>query len=697
MTVEKQTKRMTATSDSSFNQNFDRHGSWRREFALRLKLLVEWLKENSLLSVAVEERLIQLESRVRNDKLMVAFVAEYSRGKSELINAMFFADYGRRIMPASAGRTTMCPTEIAYEAGVGTCLRLLPIETRLEGKALGDWRPDVPAWQRFELDASNPEQMAKVLAMVSETVKVDQDRARALGFWHDDEPDDNPLKGQDGKIEIPRWRHALINIAHPLLRQGLVVLDTPGLNALGAEPELTVSLLPQAHAVVFILGADTGVTRSDMAIWRDHLSMEAQHTDSRLVALNKIDMLWDELSTPDQIKAQIERQQADVAQILSISPSKVIPVSAQKGLVAKVNKDDTLLRASCLVDIERALADGVIGQRQQILQAALDAAIDELKGEADRMIHVRLRDVSEQMQELKGLEGKNVAVVKHMRARVEIERTEFEQSDARIQAVKSVHIKLLRDVFRQLSGKTLSFELTDLTTALAKTGLKLGAKKAYSETFGRLRSGLVRSQEGVADIRSMLDASFRQLNAEYGFSLNVPPELDLFRFSKDLDLIERNHNQYMSLGKSLQMVSSDTSTRLVRALKSRLRIVYESALAELELWSKLATSQMESQLAERRQNFTKRLDAMDRVQRAETGLHERLSEVGVQQAAILQQQTKLSELCATLIHRGSSQSGLATPTDDREQADESDELCDVQLDVVIGSTFTSESLPAYLQ
>ena len=58
---------MTVTSDSSFHQNFDRHGSWRREFALRLKLLVEWLKENSLLSVAVEERLIQLESLVRND------------------------------------------------------------------------------------------------------------------------------------------------------------------------------------------------------------------------------------------------------------------------------------------------------------------------------------------------------------------------------------------------------------------------------------------------------------------------------------------------------------------------------------------------------------------------------------------------------------------------------------------------------
>ncbi len=69
------------------------------------------------------------------------------------------------------------------------------------------------------------------------------------------------------------WRHAIINMPHPLLKQGLVILDTPGLNAVGAEPELTVNLIPQAHAVVFILGADTGVTRSDLAIWREHLVM----------------------------------------------------------------------------------------------------------------------------------------------------------------------------------------------------------------------------------------------------------------------------------------------------------------------------------------------------------------------------------------------------------------------------------------
>ena len=283
----------------SFNEQFDQHGVWRRKFALRLKLLAEWMKVHDLLNAAVEERLQRLESQVRSDKVMVAFVAEFSRGKSELINAIFFAGYGRRIMPASAGRTTMCPTELGYDADVPPCLRLLPIETRLQKRALVEWRMVPEKWTCIDLDTNNPAQLAQALEKVAQVRRVTQDEARALGFWHDDCPEDNPPVGRDGLIEVPKWRHALINIAHPLLKQGLVILDTPGLNAIGAEPELTVSLIPQAHAVVFILAADTGVTKSDLSIWREHLITEADGTDARLVVLNKIDTLWDVLSTPE--------------------------------------------------------------------------------------------------------------------------------------------------------------------------------------------------------------------------------------------------------------------------------------------------------------------------------------------------------------------------------------------------------------
>ncbi len=45
---------------TSFNEQFDQHGAWRREFALRLKLLGEWMKDHDLLDAAVEERLRRL-------------------------------------------------------------------------------------------------------------------------------------------------------------------------------------------------------------------------------------------------------------------------------------------------------------------------------------------------------------------------------------------------------------------------------------------------------------------------------------------------------------------------------------------------------------------------------------------------------------------------------------------------------------
>ena len=632
----------------SFNEQFDQHGVWRRGFALRLKLLGDWMKDHDLLNAAVEERLRRLEARVRSDKVMVAFVAELSRGKSELINAIFFAGYGRRIMPASAGRTTMCPTELGYDPDVPPCLRLLPIETRLQTLPLVEWRAVPEKWLRIDLDVKDPAQLAHTLEKVAEVRHVTVDEARALGFWSDENTDDNPLAGADGLIEVPKWRHALINIAHPLLKQGLVILDTPGLNAIGAEPELTVSLIPQAHAVVFILAADTGVTKSDLAIWREHLITGNDETISRLVVLNKIDTLWDALNTPEQVQAQIDRQRTTSAAILGLPESQVIPVSAQKGLVAKIARDNDLLKASCLPALELALAEGVLGQRQKILRAAVAGGIAELRVEAGRAIHIRRRDLAEQMDELRGLRGKNAPVIKHMRSRIEQEQTEFSTSGAKIHAVRSIHLKLLRDVFNLLSTPTLKVELSELTHALKQPGIKLGVKKAYGQTFSRLREGLRKAQFTSAEIHSMLAASFKQLNAEFGFSLQAPKEPELTGFTRDLDLIERSHIQYLGVRNILKLSQPEFSERLVRALSTRLRVVFESALSEVELWNKSAASQLDAQLRERRRHFARRIEAIERIQGASSGLDERIGEIDVLELALNALDAKLTELTSHL-------------------------------------------------
>ena len=634
---------------SSFNEQFEQHAAWRRGFSQKLGRLADWLGSQDLMDASVQERLQHLEGRVRSDKVLVAFVAEFSRGKSELINALFFADYGCRIMPTSAGRTTMCPTELGFDASLAPSLRLLPIKTRLLPQGLMEWRARPSAWTEIALEVGNALQIADALQRVAQVQRVSVDEARALGFWHDDLPADNPLPDNDGMVDVPLWRHALINLPHPLLRQGLVVMDTPGLNAVGAEPELTLSLLPQAHAVVFILGADTGVTRSDLAIWQEHLGGGCADKDARLVVLNKIDTLWDALSSSEQVQTQLNRQRLAVTQMLEVGSEQVLAVSAQKGLVAKISCDDALLDASGLPALEEALSQHIVGRRQLLLQAAVADGITALRSETERVINIRRRDLDDQMLELRSLRGKNASVMDAMRRRIEQEQLEFEESTFKIHALRSVHLKLLRQVLEQLGTKALQDHMSGLTGALKHKGVKLGIRKHYVTVFERLKEALRHAEASAQDIHAMLAGTFRQLNAEFGFSLQVPapPPLDVFQ--QELEGVEANHLQYLGVGNVLRLAQTEFAQRLSRALALRLRTVLDSAADALDLWSKSATAQLDAQLRERQQSFVRRRAAVHRIQEAAGGLVARLEELEENRQMLTDVAQRLTALTGELL------------------------------------------------
>lgn len=156
----------------------------------------------------------------------------------------------------------------------------------------------------------------------------------------------------------------LISFPHPLLQEGLTILDTPGLNALGSEPELTLNMLPNAQAIVFVLSADTGVSKSDMDMWNHHvqaLGSDSEH--GRLVVLNKVDTLWDELKSDTAVSGVIDEQCQVVARQLALEKNNVIPVSAQKGLLARVRKDKVLESRSNIKALEDILGEDILPKK----------------------------------------------------------------------------------------------------------------------------------------------------------------------------------------------------------------------------------------------------------------------------------------------------------------------------------------------
>ncbi len=635
---------MTAT----FAAGLDALSGWRLAVQQHVEALSHGLAEHDLGDTASSARLESLRERLTQEKLVVAFVAEFSRGKSELINAIFFGDTGRRMLPATPGRTTMCPVELAWQAGSAPSLRLLPIASRADGRSLAELRGHDAAWHSLPLHVDRPDALAQTLQEVTRTEWVTRAEARALGFWHDDDTERNPPVDEVGRVEIPAWRHALVNYPHPLLRQGLVVLDTPGLNAIGAEPELTVSLLPSAHATVFVLGADTGVTHSDRTVWNEHLSAPAV---SRFVVLNKIDTLADPLLDARAVQAQIEAQQRATARTLDLPVERVFPVSARQALAARIHADPHGLARSRLPALESALAAELLPQRKELLEAQVREAVREIEsGLARRFGEVR-RALAEQTLELRGLRGQSGPKVRLMLARVEAETAEFESCTRQLGALAAVHRRLLTEALAPIVNDKLRDEVAQMQAEIGAMLLNLGARKSFVALCTRLRRRIRTAQERAGEIHSMLGASYARLNAEFGFALsvNVAPVLD--RFDVELRLIETRYVQYLGLGHALRLSQPRAMEQLRRMLLGKLRLVFESASSEIDLWSRSASAQVESQLRDRRVGYARRRESLERIQGAAGELELRLGQLQTQEAGTAQVQAQLAGLCESLVRQ----------------------------------------------
>lgn len=651
--------------EKRFNEQMQAFGRWKADLTTAIDRYREWLLRNGLEDPEEELRLHELVAAVRSDRLTIAFVAEFARGKTELINAIFFSEYDRRLLPSSAGRTTMCPTELFYDHEHGDAyIRLLPIETRLEERSIAEYKQEPEYWSALPLDLDDAASMAEAFQEVVRVKKVDPETARRLGLYSDQ---DASLHSPDGRppkvVEVPMWRHALISFPHPLLRQGLVILDTPGLNSLGSEPELTINMLPNAQAVVFVLAADTGVTKSDMAMWQAHVKpLTGDRNRAVLVVLNKVDALWDELKPADEVQRAVADQCRRAAQTLSIDATAVLPASAQKGLLAKIRHDPELLARSNIGTIEAVLGQQILPSKQGLLRAHVSAEIGGMVRESFGLVASRLEAASKQLDELKDLSGKNDQVIEHLMTKTREEQVAYHKNVESFQANKRILAEQSALLLERLSLKKLD-ELVahtreEMTGSWTTHGLRLGMK-AFFEGVTVIMGEV---SEFADQLNRLVTTVYRKFHQEHGITELEPVLYDPTPFRKELKQLYDEAEQFRKSPVTTMTEQSFVVKKFFISLVSHARNVFFKAHREAEKWSKAVMTPLVRQIKDHKRQMEKRLDNLRKIHESRDTLAQRIEELEKSVATLSRQYAEI-EAIHRLIARPADNGKAAAPAE----------------------------------
>jgi DNA repair exonuclease SbcCD ATPase subunit len=366
-------------------------------------------------------------------------------------------------------------------------------------------------------------------------------------------------------------------------------------------------------------------------------SNDANH----LAILNKIDGLWDQLKTPEEIEAEVQRQIASVAETLRIDPARVFPVSAQKGLTAKVTHNAALLEQSRLPALEAALVDMLVPAKRDIVRQKTLSVVERVITEVRQTLAARERSLVEQLYELRALQGKNQGSIERMLQRAQAEQNEFEENVRKIFAVRSVLTRLAEEAYGHVRLDALRTCVLATRERLRKARLTPQFTGVTRDYFAQLRDLLRKSSAAMAEIEKMMIGVQRSFAEQVGWSLPPPMRFTLDSYVAEVDQLEdiyRNHFGTITL---LTRDKWSLIERFFDTVVVRSRTIFAAAERDAEAWVRSLLPPLEMQVREQRAQLKKRTESVTRIRDAQGSLDERIGQL---EDALQDAQERLAEL-----------------------------------------------------
>ena len=614
----------TVDFPNRFESEIARYNLWREELSSAVHNYHDWLEHTNQLDVQQSIRFYDLLETLNKGRMLLAFLAEFSRGKSELINALFFSSFRERLLPSDVGRTTMCPTEIFHDPNEEPYLKLLSVETRYRDESISQLKNMPVEWSKIRLNIDDAAQMKNTLSALADTKRVYALDARMMGLIPMFDDSGN-APGEDEIVEVPAWRYAMINYPHPLLTNGLAVLDTPGLNALGLEPELTLSTVPNAHAVLFLLGIDTGVTKSDLEIWERYVKAALP---AKIAVLNKIDLMWDELKTETEINAGVQRMIDTTSKQLNLSADKVFALSAQKALVGRIKGDAEMVKHSGIGELEAHLANKIIPVKRQILAKAVTNEIGAMMIASHRSCAKKLVANQSQLAEMSGLVGKSRDLTMKMWQKVSAERDAYNLALAEYKTQRGAFNHKRNTLLDVFSPTKLDVLCSRSMQAINDSWTTPGLTNGMRELIRQIKSDFAAVSLAGADVLRLMEGVYNTFHVRFQFEKMEMLPLDFEGATNKLQLLVYETEQFCKDPVNMVMTEKRFLVRRFwRMLVDQARKIFNEARTDTERWLAAVPLPLETQIKDHKAQLEARLASLAKINERGSAIQEEVAKL----------------------------------------------------------------------
>jgi len=662
---------MDAAAKTRFEAEIARYNRWREDLTQSVHAYHDWLESNRQLDVQQSIRFYDLLENLNKGRLMLAFLAEFSRGKSELINALFFSSFKERLLPSDVGRTTMCPTEIFHDPSEEPYLKLLSVETRYRDESISQLKNMPVEWSKVRLNVNSAADMKKALKALADVKKVYALEARMLGLA----PmlnEDGEAPGEEELVEVPAWRYAMINYPHPLLSNGLSILDTPGLNALGMEPELTVSTIPAAHAILFLLSIDTGVTKSDLEIWDRYVR---PGLPQKIAVLNKVDLMWDELKSDEEIERAISRMVETTANHLHLPRERIFAISAQKGLLGRIRDDRALIQRSGIERLEAFLAEEVVPMKRQILCKAVVGEIGGMMNSSRASVAKKQQANQAQIAELNGLVGKSREVVTRLWAKITEEKNAYNAALAEYKVNSAAFNHKRSALMEFLNTQRLDQMLAANAKAIEDSWTTVTLQRSMNALVRDMSEDFEKAFAASEEIKKLMQGVYNTFVEKFGFQKMKLPSLDLDPQRTKLQLLVHQTEAFVKdpvnvFGKEKHFVVKNFYATLVKAARG----AYMDAKNNSERWAQAVVLPLEVQIKDHKAQLQSRLDNLAKINEKTGSINEQMRVLRAAEADLKKQRDMIEGLLQRVSEHEAgaslSDSGIIPPRDPGDPPEE---------------------------